>query len=59
MLLFSPSEAPDEKPKLALAEKRLKIEIKELDDLPNVLLFPSPDDLFSFTITITAEEGYW
>ena len=59
MLLFSPSEAPDEKPKLALAEKRLKSEIKEFVDLPNVLLFPSPDDLFSFTITITAEEGYW
>ena len=65
MLLFSPSEeAHDEKPKPArasiLAEKRLQSEIKAFDALPNVLFFPSPDhDLFSFTITITAEEGYW
>jgi ubiquitin-conjugating enzyme E2 M len=64
MLLFSTTKSTPKNPKPArtsiLAEKRLKSEIEELDPLPNILFIPSPDnDLFSFTITITAEEGYW
>ena len=64
MLLFSTTKSTRKKPRPSrisiLAEKRLKKEIESLDPLPNILFIPSPDnDLFSFTIAITAEEGYW
>ena len=63
MLLFSSTKSTQKNSKQRqsiLAEKRLKSEIEALDPLPNILFIPSPDnDLFSFTITITAEEGYW
>ena len=64
MLLFSTTKSTQKKTSPSrisiLAEKRLKSEIESLDPLPNILFIPSPDnDLFSFTIAITAEEGYW
>jgi len=63
MLLFSSPKKKDRKtPRSILATKRLESEIKslELESISNIIFIPSPDnDLFSFTVTITAEEGYW
>jgi ubiquitin-conjugating enzyme E2 M len=63
MLLFSPTKNhKNSKTSQAsiLTKNRLENEIKTLETLSNIIFIPSPDnDLFSFTIAITAEEGYW
>ncbi len=63
MLLFSPTK-PSEKSKTSrtsiLAKTRLESEIKALKTTSPIIFIPSPDnDLFSFTVAITAEDGYW
>ena len=58
MLLFSPK--PKTTQSSILAKHRLESEIKTLNSLPNVVFIPSPDNnLFLFTVAITAAEGYW
>ncbi len=60
MLLFSPPKKDSKTSRSVLATKRLESEIKALKDISPVRFIPSPDnDLFSFTVSITAEEGYW